>query len=362
MPRHRSPRYRLTRRLLALAALLALPACAEAPSPNYQAPPVTVAAQPAPERNYIRVRGRAMAIEEAVVKGLRDEAAWHALDDQIVVRRTKAEVAPELPPKLYGGEHLDSGDDSSPVAVWLDMDGKQRKAYDSMVKDAVAQVHNGTIMPNATFSINMRLRQLANAYARVDEERIYPALPSNKFDWLTNFLDEHGIDKTICTSSTKRAGKRAEVPKIIVASQFTKLLELFAIELGRKHMIQSWLFTGNTKARDRQHIEHDWQDNPNSGVRVLFLNMVSGGTSLTLDAADDVVMLDKPWNQSDATQVEDRVHRISRIHQVTIWNLLSRDTLEEGIARNTTAKDRDIKAIMDGSRGVEFMMKILGQR
>jgi SNF2 family DNA or RNA helicase len=274
----------------------------------------------------------------------------------VMIRRTKAEVAPDLPPKLYGGEHLDWNDDTTPIAVWLPMKGAQKRQYDSMVKDAVAQLGDATLMANGTFSEQTRSRQLACSAGQMVNEMFYPKLPSNKFDWILEFLDERGIDKTLLKA---KSSKRAKTPKIVVASQFTKLLNLYSDELAKRG-IRSFLYTGETKKRDRTAIVKDWQNNPASDTRVLFLNLAAGGTTLDLDAyADELVTVDEPWKRDDEEQVEDRIHRLSNMHQVTIWRLRSLGSLEEGIARNTTRRDRNIKAILDGERGVEFAMKIL---
>jgi SNF2 family DNA or RNA helicase len=291
-----------------------------------------------------------------IIGDLKDETRFYEEAASVMIRRTKAEVAPDLPPKLYGGEHLDWNDDTTPIAVWLPMKGAQKRQYDSMVKDAVAQLGNATLMANGTFSEQTRSRQLACSAGQMVNEVFYPKLPSNKFDWILEFLDERGIDKTLVKA---KPPKRAKTPKIVVASQFTKLLNLYSDELAKRG-IKSFLYTGETKKRDRAAIVKDWQTNPASDTRVLFLNLAAGGTALDLDAyADELVTVDEPWKRDDEEQVEDRIHRLSNMHQVTIWRLRSLGSLEEGIARNTTRRDRNIKAILDGERGVAFAMKIL---
>jgi len=289
-----------------------------------------------------------------IVGDIKSEARFYEEARSVMLRRTKVEVAPEMPPVLYGGEFLDAGDDMSPVAVWLDMTKIQKRQYDSMVKDAIAKVRGGVVMANGTFAEMTRLRQLSCAAGKMVGETFYPRLPSNKFDWLVEFLDERGIDSL---------SPDADTPKIIVASQFTKLLNLFSAELLKRHHIASHLYTGETSAKVRDTIKDDWQENPNSSTRVLFLNLASGGTSLTLDKySDDIVTLDEPWNLDDEEQVINRIHRLSRIHQVNVWRLRSRNSVEEGIARNTYGQNQTVRSIMDGERGIDYFMKILGMQ
>ncbi len=283
--------------------------------------------------------------DDRIVGDIQSEEKFYAEARKVMLRRTKAEVAPELPPKLYGGTHLDPDDEESPIAVWLPITGKQKRQYDSMVKNAIAQIKGGTLMANGTFSEKTRLRQLACACGQLIDEDFHFSLPSNKFDWLLEFLDELGPGH----------------PKVIVSSKFTKLLECFSDGLA-KHKIESFLFTGNVTDKQRAFVENDWQNNQDSSVRVMLLNMDAGGTSLTLDAADYVVTLDEPFNREDEEQVENRTHRLSRLdHNVTVYRLRSLETYEEHVARNTTKKDIDIHALMDGPRGIEFTMKLLGQ-
>lgn len=277
-----------------------------------------------------------------------DEAGMYEEARNVMVRRTKAEVASDLPAKLYGGWPLDPKDDNSATAVWLDMDPKQAKAYMSIVKDAAVELEGGTLMTNGVLAELTRLKQLACSYGKLDGEHFQPTLPSNKFNWLVEFLDERGITKDL----------EKTTPKVVVASQFSQLIYVFK-EALEEMGIKAHTFTGDTNNTKRAAIEDDWQSNPGSECRVLLLTTTAGGVSLTLDAADDLVLLDETWNPDDQTQVEDRLHRLSRIHQVVIWKLFSLSTIEEGIARNNFDKDGILRAIMDGQRGVDFRKQFL---
>jgi SNF2 family DNA or RNA helicase len=268
----------------------------------------------------------------------------------VMIRRTKSEVAKDLPPKMYGGQPLDPAFPDDNIAVWLDMEPRQAKAYEQLVKYASAELEGGYLMTNGILAELTRLKQFAGSYGKMEGDTFIPTLPSNKFDWLVEFLDERGINKALDLSA----------PKIVVTSQFSQLIECFAeglAELG----VNTFKFTGSTSDKDREAIKDDWQNNPDSPTRVLLLTTTAGGVSLTLDAADDLVILDETWNPSDQEQVEDRIHRLSRIHQVTIWKVFSRGTVEEGIARNNNTKEDSIKAIIDGQRGVDFAKLALGK-
>ena len=284
----------------------------------------------------------------------KDEGALYGELAQFMVRRTKSEVAKDLPPKMYAGTPLDAGDPNSPVAVWLSMGPDQERIYKEMESVATAELLSGDVLnANGILAIMTRLKQFACSAAHIVGETVEPAAPSNKLEWLVEWLAERGIDGTEPVT--------AETPKVVVGSQFRRLLEMFSAEL-QDLGIDSYLFTGNTSQAERKRIVEDWQDPESTGPRVLLLTTTAGGVSLTLDAAtDDLIMLDETWVPDDTTQLEDRIHRLSRMHQVTIWKLKTLGTIEESIARDLGAKDRDIRQVLDGERGVDNAIKLLGR-
>lgn len=269
---------------------------------------------------------------------VKDRAAMYAEAADVMIRRTKAEVAKDLPAKDYH-------------TVWLDMEPKQAKAYQSMVKEAQAELEGGILMTTGILAELTRLKQFAGSYGKMDGDDFVPSLPSNKFDWLYEWIDERGIPAAGSTDIVT-----AELPKVVVASQFKQLLDVFADGLADKG-IKAHKFTGDTPDAKREAIKDDWQNNADSDTRVMLLTTTAGGVSLTLDAADDMVILDETWNPDDQKQVEDRLHRLSRIHQVTIWKVFSRNTIEESIASDNLADAKSLEQIMDIERAKALILK-----
>lgn len=283
------------------------------------------------------------------IGGIKDRPGMYKDASRVMIRRTKAEVAADLPPKMYGGTPLDPNLPEDNIAVWLDMDPKQFKAYEEIKLKAEAELEGGTLMVAGVLAELTRLKQFAGSYGRINEDGHFkPTLPSNKFDWLVEFLDERGIGKDM----------DKDAPKIVVASQFSQLIDAFQDGLLAQG-VESYKFTGATNDATRAAIIKDWQENPNSPVRVLLLTTTAGGVSLTLDAASELVLLDETWTVSDQEQLEDRIHRLSRMHQVTIWKVFSKDTIEESIARTNNEREFSIKSIIDGERGIDFTKKLL---
>lgn len=275
-----------------------------------------------------------------VLNGFRDGGEDRLANDMrtISLRRTKAEVLPELPPKSYAGTYLIPGDDNSPHGVWLTMEGAQAKAYKTFEAEAAIEVEGGEIIADGVLAEMTRLKQFAGATLKVSGTKITPTLPSVKFDWLVAKLDELGI--------LEGEGEA----KIVVASQFTSLLNLFAAEL-RAMGVSLHLLTGETPDKARLDMVRDFQNN--TDVRVFMLNTKAGGVAVTLDAADDLVLLDETYVPDDQEQVEDRIHRTSRMHNVTIHRVRVLDSIEEEIAWITAAREDVQHWLLDGSRGVE---------
>jgi len=280
-----------------------------------------------------------------VLDGFKDDGEDNLAKDlqSVMLRRTKKEVLSELPDKQYSGTYLDPEDGESPHAVWLRMEGAQAKAYKSFTSEGALEVEGGEIIANGHLAEATRLKQLAGATLKVQRGKVAPTLPSVKFDWLVEMLDSLGI--------LEGEGDG----KIVVASQFTSLLNLFASELTSMG-VALHLLTGETSDKARQAMVKDFQET--DAVRVFLLNTHAGGVAVTLDRADDLVLLDETYIPDDQEQVEDRVHRTSRMHQVTIHRLKVLDTIEEEIAWITAAREDVTRYLLDGARGIEAARKI----
>jgi SNF2 family DNA or RNA helicase len=294
-----------------------------------------------------------------------DPAKMAGLYDSIrpvFLRRTKGEVAKDLPPKQYAGYRLDDQNPDSPPGIWLPLTGKQRILYNQLKRDAVATLTAGTMFADGPLhEINM-MKKIASSAGRykktiyfeeihgrkVERERqnYIPELPSNKFEWILEWLYERGM------AGDEQFGES----KVVIASQDTQLVNLFAGELCN-YKVESFVLTGETKVQDRKAMADRFQES--GGPRVFFLNTYAGGVSLTLDAADDLILIDETWIPDDQTQVEDRIHRVSRIHNVTIWYLRTLGTIEETIAKTAGGRDAIQRNLIDGQRGVEFAKKLL---
>lgn len=248
-----------------------------------------------------------------------DMAAWDRMLRPYYLKRTKAEAAADLPPIAYAGTPIDPDDPDSPCYVQLDMTPEQAKAYWQMESMAAAELGDGgRITATGTLAQITRLRQFASTAGTLGEGRkVLPSLPSNKLEWLVEFMQE-------------REGTGA---KVVVASSFSEMVELAASVL-RKEGFEVLTLTGATSDRDRADLVARFQD-PSDSLQVVCLNRIAGGESITLDAADEMVVLDLPWVDDQDEQLNARIHRVSRIHQVTIYRLVSVGAIDEWMASLT---------------------------
>jgi SNF2 family DNA or RNA helicase len=238
------------------------------------------------------------------------------------LKRTKAMAAPDLPPIAYAG--TPSADDpSGENYVRLDLDPKQAKAYATMSKMAEADIQGGKLYATGVLAEITRKRQLASSMLKMQNYEAVPILPSNKIDWIVEFAAE----------------KRGNAGKLVVASSFSQLVELSASVLRDEgHTVLT--LTGGTSDRGRMKLVQRFQD-PDDECRIVVINRKAGGESITLDLADDMVLIDQPWKSDEDEQLVSRIHRVSRIHPVTVWRLCSLGTIDEWMA-GLTQEQREL--------------------
>jgi SNF2 family DNA or RNA helicase len=295
------------------------------------------------EKDFGRVKG---IVEVRTITGKfkskREQEAFFRSLKTVMIRRTKDELRAINPAWMPPEKRYHD--------VYVDMDKTQRTHYNAMEKEQRVLLGEQRLTATGILAELTRLRQFATCDWTMTEDGLRPVFPSGKFNWLTEFLSERGID---------RDGELSDdVRKVVVASQWTSVINLMAAELVGMG-IQCHVLTGETKDKDRSARVNDFQTNP--GVRVFFINMTAGGVSITLDAADDIVLLDETWVPDEAEQVEDRVHRASNVtHQVDVWYVRSRGSIEEQIAQLNAGKAESNHVVLDAQRGLRFASERFG--
>ncbi|MDQ8003721.1 MAG: SNF2-related protein [Pedobacter sp.] len=232
-----------------------------------------------------------------------------AIIKPFVLRRTKEQVASELPPKT---EHIFYCDMSEDQAAYYE---KTKSAYRN---DLLSSMDNGTYAKKQIQILQglTALRQLANHPVMIDEE--YTS-DSGKFENVMHTLD-----------NVLKGGH-----KVLIFSQFVKHLDIFRKHLEKEEISYAYLDGGT---RNRGEIVADFQQNED--LRVFLISIKAGGVGLNLTQADYVFILDPWWNPAIEQQAIDRTHRIGQEKKVFIYKFISKDTVEEKILALQNRKKR----------------------
>ena len=236
-----------------------------------------------------------------------------------ILRRTKAQVAKELPPKIE-------------ITRRVVMEGSQLELYDGLrltlaeeLRDVIAQrgiSHSGIVVLDAL----LKLRQVCCDPRLVKLEVARGVTESAKFELLMEMLPAL-LD---------------EGRKVLLFSQFTGMLKLIAAELDRRH-IKYVTLTGDT--RDRAEPVQKFQ---NGDVPLFLLSLKAGGVGLNLTAADTVIHYDPWWNPAAEAQASDRAHRIGQDKPVFVFRLITSGTVEERIEELKERKAELAEAVLSG--------------
>jgi len=245
-----------------------------------------------------------------------------------LLRRTKEQVAKDLPPKTESIIHVE-------------MTAKQRVIYDAFVqryKDYVSQkISENGVQRSKMFVIEalLKLRQICNSPALLNEEQDYPN-ESVKIEVLMERLAEL-------------------IPghKVLVISQFTSMLALIREKVEAAQIPYSYL-DGST--RDRKQVVDNF--NQQEEYRIFLLSLKAGGVGLNLASADYVFLIDPWWNPAAETQAIDRAHRIGQENHVFAYRMICKDSIEEKIQLLQQKKRKMAKDIIQVE---ESFMKSLTQ-
>jgi hypothetical protein len=217
-----------------------------------------------------------------------------------VLRRTKEQVAKELP-------------DKTEMVVYCEMGAQQREVYDA-AKDEIRDYLMGTSEDDlAKSSMHVlqgitKLRQICNSPAILNKDVFYGDA-SAKMDVLMEQIES-----------------KSPHHKILVFSQFVTMLDLIREQLNNRDVSYVYL-TGQT--RDRSSVVDSFQNNPE--VRVFLISLKAGGIGLNLTQADYVYLVDPWWNPAVENQAIDRAYRIGQQKNVMAVRLICPDTIEEKI-------------------------------
>ena len=211
-----------------------------------------------------------------------------------MLRRTKRDVIKELPDKIE-------------QKFFVELDKEHKRAYKSfvnLVKKRILELNEDNM---TVFSYLTKLRQLSIAPELVVKN--YKG-KNSKLDMLLKIIKENN-DR-----------------KILVFSQFTKVLNIIGNKLKEENISYSYI-DGKTDAKKRLQLVEQFNNTDNS--RVFLISLKAGGTGLNLTSASMVVHFDPWWNPAVEDQASDRAHRFGQKSIVNVIKLIAKGTVEERV-------------------------------
>ncbi len=251
---------------------------------------------------------------------------FHALVDPYILRRTKAMVLPDLPPKLR-------------LTRTCELTPKEFKAYAEMRDELITTLEDGTDLMAFNPMVQVgRLLQLANSTMVADpiSGAPTPAEPSTKLNLLDEVLEEI-----------------PEEESVVVWFAHRKLLHLAEDRL-EKAGTPFVSFHGEMADAARATAEQSFQA---GNVRIMLLTIGAGKEGITLTRAATQVYVQRTWSLIDDLQSQDRLHRPGQTaDKVTIIDLIAEGTVEERLHEVLDLKAEGLEEVV---RDREALLRVL---
>jgi len=241
------------------------------------------------------------------------------------LRRTKQEVAPELPPKTE-------------MVRAVTLEGSQLRLYERYrvaMHDKVRRALQGPGLDKSRILVLdalLKLRQICCDPRLLKDALDVDTMPSAKRQMLNELLPE----------------LVAEGRRILVFSQFVSMLNLIEKDLQALN-IRLVKLTGQT--RDRQAVVERFQTGE---VPVFLISLKAGGVGLNLTAADTVIHYDPWWNPAVEDQATDRAHRIGQDQAVFVYRLLTEQTVEQKVYELQQSKRGLVESLFGGGGAIDL--------
>jgi superfamily II DNA or RNA helicase len=245
-----------------------------------------------------------------------------------ILRRTKEQVASDLPPRTE-------------QTLYCELERPQRAVYDELrahYRRTLLEGASASGLGRAKLQVLealLRLRQAACHPGLIDRRRANDA--SAKLDVLVPRLTE----------------SVEEGHKTLVFSQFTSFLAILRSKLDAGGIAYEYL---DGRTSNRQERVERFQTDP--GCRLFLISLKAGGLGLNLTAAEYVFLLDPWWNPAVEAQAIDRAHRIGQNRHVFAYRLIARDTVEERVLELQQQKRHLADAILTADNSVLRDLKL----
>lgn len=241
-----------------------------------------------------------------------------------MLRRTKKEVMDELPDKIE-------------QKFYVELEKEHKRAYKSFVNLIKRRILENNEDNITVFSYLTKLRQLSIAPEIIVKN--YKG-KNSKLEILMNII------------------KSNKTRKILVFSQFTKVLDLIGNRLNEENISYSYI-DGKIDAKKRLELVEEFNNTDKN--KVFLISLKAGGTGLNLTSASMIIHFDPWWNPAVEDQASDRAHRIGQKNVVDVIKLISKDTVEEKVIEMQEIKKDLIDDIINSNLESSTALKRLSR-
>ncbi len=254
----------------------------------------------------------------------------------LILRRSKREVAPELPLRTI-------------ETLYLPLSDIQRELYTTELAISKNKIQRAGAVD--VLAVLTRLRQIC----------CHPSLVLNKDVPHPECSLETGTAESDVGSAKldclidKLTELRAEGHSALIFSQFTRMLEIIEERLALLN-IKTHKITGATPGGKRAEYVRKFQES--ADPEIFLLSLKAAGTGLTLTKADYVFIYDPWWNPAVELQAIDRTHRIGQDKPVIAYRLVTAGTVEENVMRMQEVKQQLFADVIDGAENLPSELSV----
>ena len=236
-----------------------------------------------------------------------------------ILRRTKAQVAPELPERVE-------------QTIMVDLEAPERKRYEELL----VHYRNALLNPSPKDWPKLKFHVL-EALLRLRQAACHPGLIDNALK------NDQSAKLNVLIERLREITDEGH--KVLVYSQCTTFLKIVRAVLDHERITYEYL---DGKTRDRAERVRRFQTDPKCPA--FLISLKAGGLGLNLTAADYVILLDPWWNPAVEAQAIDRTHRIGQHRTVFAYRLVARETVEEKVLQLQQTKRALADAIIGDDR------------
>ncbi|GAC22320.1 helicase [Paraglaciecola mesophila KMM 241] len=227
--------------------------------------------------------------------------ALKTLIQPFILRRMKNQVLTELPSRTE-------------INIRVEMSSQERDFYEALRLNAIDNISQSGQQANAGEQRIRMLAELVKLRQACCNSKLVMAettIPSAKLAALDELLEELRLNNH----------------KALIFSQFVGHLQLIKQHVEAKGFSYQYL-DGSTPQKQRQASVNAFQGGEGD---IFLISLKAGGSGLNLTAADYVIHMDPWWNPAVEEQASDRAHRIGQLRPVTVYRLITQNTIEERI-------------------------------